>query len=413
MAFSVVEDNGEYRSQCGYCGGADSAAARGFAALQLTVADYQGLLDRGWRRSGRWLYKPCMFQTCCPQYTIRLDVRKFAASKEQKKCHRKMDRYLRPGPKDGKGGNEAGAKEGAKAGAKAAGAGRRKDKAKEQGEGAEDAAEGMEVPERTLTMGLVRAKYSQESFELYKLYQTEVHKEKEEDISQGSFKRFLVDSPLEHVAPEENGSAPDSGYGSFHLQFRIDGKLVAVSVVDILPRCLSSVYAFWDPAYSFLSLGKFTALKEIEWVQTHQKPGAGFDYYYMGFYIHSCPKMSYKAKYKPSDLLCPEAYTWFPYDQIKGHLVDQKCVSLSAAAGGGAAGGGEARRIMDRDLMGAKVLIGGMIFTPQALVDHGAADEKAIKDLLEHLRGSFEACGLDLVSKLVFSISKGGGGGGS
>lgn len=37
--------------------------------------------------------------------------------------------------------------------------------------------------------------------------------------------------------------------------------------------------------------------------------------YYMGFYIHSCPKMRYKAHMKPSFLLCPEAYTW--------HLLDE------------------------------------------------------------------------------------------
>ena len=29
-------------------------------------------------------------------------------------------------------------------------------------------------------------------------------------------------------------------------------------------------------------------------------------YYYMGFYIHTCHKMKYKAGYEPSDLLCPD-----------------------------------------------------------------------------------------------------------
>jgi arginine-tRNA-protein transferase len=29
-------------------------------------------------------------------------------------------------------------------------------------------------------------------------------------------------------------------YGSFHQHYRIDGKLVAVGVVDILPHCLVS-----------------------------------------------------------------------------------------------------------------------------------------------------------------------------
>lgn len=35
----------------------------------------------------------------------------------------------------------------------------------------------------------------------------------------------------------------------------------------------------------------------------------------MGYYIHTCPKMRYKARISPSYLLCPEAYTWHPISQ--------------------------------------------------------------------------------------------------
>ena len=38
-------------------------------------------------------------------------------------------------------------------------------------------------------------------------------------------------------------------------------KLIAVGVLDILPRCVSSVYFFYDPDYSFLSLGVYSALR--------------------------------------------------------------------------------------------------------------------------------------------------------
>lgn len=47
---------------------------------------------------------------------------------------------------------------------------------------------------------------------------------------------------------------------------------MAVGVVDILPRCLSSVYLFWDPAFAHLAPGKLSALKEIEWVQQVRGP---------------------------------------------------------------------------------------------------------------------------------------------
>lgn len=36
--------------------------------------------------------------------------------------------------------------------------------------------------------------------------------------------------------------------------------------------------------------------------------------YYMGFYIHTCPKMSYKGSFSPSFLLCPEHLSWVPLE---------------------------------------------------------------------------------------------------
>ena len=57
----------------------------------------------------------------------------------------------------------------------------------------------------------------------------------------------------------ENG-IPD-GYGSFHQHYLLDGKIIAVGVVDILPNCISSVYLYYDPDYSFLGLGVYTALR--------------------------------------------------------------------------------------------------------------------------------------------------------
>jgi hypothetical protein len=32
-------------------------------------------------------------------------------------------------------------------------------------------------------------------------------------------------------------------------------------------RCLSSKYFFWDPEYAWLSLGRYGALREINWMQ--------------------------------------------------------------------------------------------------------------------------------------------------
>ena len=107
-----------------------------------------------------------------------------------------------------------------------------------------------------------------------------------------------------------------SAYGSFHQHYRLDGKLIAVGVIDLLPRCLSSVYLFYDPDYSFLSLGVLSALYEISYTtEILCKACPRIAYYYMGYFIDTCEKMRYKASYRPSQLLDPFDYSWVWYDQ--------------------------------------------------------------------------------------------------
>ena len=69
------------------------------------------------------------------------------------------------------------------------------------------------------------------------------------------------------------------------------GRLVAVAVLDVLPRCLSSVYFFWDPALAPLALGKLSALRELAWVADAARARPALHWYYMGYYIHACPKV--------------------------------------------------------------------------------------------------------------------------
>lgn len=51
------------------------------------------------------------------------------------------------------------------------------------------------------------------------------------------------DRPCSSEAAAAEGSAP---YGSYHMQYWLGSQLAAVSVVDILPGCISSVYCFWS-----------------------------------------------------------------------------------------------------------------------------------------------------------------------
>lgn len=161
---------------------------------------------------------------------------------------------------------------------------------------------------KKLEIRLKRSSFDPEEYALYRQYQIKVHNDPPDRVTESSYRRFLVDTPLFFVPPSADGMVPPCGFGSFHQQYIIDGKLVAVGVVDILPRCLSSKYLFWDPDYAFLSLGKYSALQEIGWVKENQACCASLQYYYLGYYIHSCCKMRYKAAYNPSELLCPLRY---------------------------------------------------------------------------------------------------------
>ena len=143
----------------------------------------------------------------------------------------------------------------------------------------------------------------QQSYKVYMNYQTIIHKDSPEDCDVQTFASFLCDSPL--IYEEKEGIV----LGAFHQQYLVDDAIVAVGVIDILPNCLSSVYLYYDPLWwaegSNLSPGTYTALREVQFTQELKLP-----YYYMGYYVHSCPKMRYKGQFQPSDLLSPSLLSW-------------------------------------------------------------------------------------------------------
>ncbi|XP_005927186.1 arginyl-tRNA--protein transferase 1 isoform X2 [Haplochromis burtoni] len=419
-SYTIVEYfGGEDGYRCGYCKSQTGNFSRGMWSHTMTVQDYQDLIDRGWRRSGKYVYKPIMQKTCCPQYTIRCHALKFQPSKSHKKILKKMNRFiskgeLQKGQEDCAGEpmdsvcEEAGPQELRKvhlkcttltgiqkdatefpsttevqkeaadatptgsqtsqndpvsvlAGTTTSAAPKsgngadpsrppcrkakelrkerrlQKEQMRQNGDGVSSTVSPTQptpsqnnqsktleefisesLPENSahcLEVRLVRSnppspqfKASFDaSYQVYKLYQMGIHKDPPDKPTESQFKRFLCDSPLEaEYAPD----GPEVGYGSFHQQYWLDGRIVAVGVIDILPTCVSSVYLYYHPDFNSLSLGSYSALREIAFTKQLQKQSPKLSYYYLGFYIHSCPKMRYKGQYRPSDLLCPETYVW-------------------------------------------------------------------------------------------------------
>uniref|UniRef100_A0AAX7TBE8 Arginyl-tRNA--protein transferase 1 n=1 Tax=Astatotilapia calliptera TaxID=8154 RepID=A0AAX7TBE8_ASTCA len=316
---------GEDGYRCGYCKSQTGNFSRGMWSHTMTVQDYQDLIDRGWRRSGKYVYKPIMQKTCCPQYTIRCHALKFQPSKSHKKILKKMNRFISKGElqkgQEDCAGNGADPSRPPCRKAKELRKERRLQKEQMSQNNQSKTLEEFiseSLPENSahcLEVRLVPVNFEdpqfmasyQQSSALYAQYQMAIHGDDPSECSESEFKRFLCDSPLEaEYAPD----GPEVGYGSFHQQYWLDGRIVAVGVIDILPTCVSSVYLYYHPDFNSLSLGSYSALREIAFTKQLQKQSPKLSYYYLGFYIHSCPKMRYKGQYRPSDLLCPETYVW-------------------------------------------------------------------------------------------------------
>ncbi|XP_070115143.1 arginyl-tRNA--protein transferase 1 isoform X5 [Equus caballus] len=431
---SIVEYfEGEDFYRCGYCKNESGSRSNGMWAHSMTVQDYQDLIDRGWRRSGKYVYKPVMNQTCCPQYTIRCRPLQFQPSKSHKKVLKKMLKFLakgeisrgncedepmEPAMEDAVAGDfglinkldiqcdlktlSDDLKESLESEEKKKGKSSKKEESNElsrsqdieeklgsgepshsvkvhtapkPGKGADlskpPCRKAKEIRKERKRLKLMqqnpdgelgglqarrepsfcppKAKSNQpkslEDLIFESLPENASHKlevrlvpvsfedpEFKSSFSQSFSLYVKYQMAIHQDPPDECGkteaenppNGPDCGYGSFHQQYWLDGKIIAVGVIDILPYCVSSVYLYYDPDYSFLSLGVYSALREIAFTRQLHEKTSQLNYYYMGFYIHSCPKMKYKGQYRPSDLLCPETYVWVPIEQCLPSLENSK-----------------------------------------------------------------------------------------
>lgn len=166
--------------------------------------------------------------------------------------------------------------------------------------------------------------FTEEKYAVFENYQRIVHKEGPDSISKKGFKRFLCNSP---VRPEiwTDADGRQRKVGSFHQCYRLDGKLVAVGVLDLLPQAVSAVYFMYDDSVHKHAPGKLGALREIALALE-----GGYRYWYPGYYIHSCPKMRYKIDYSPQYVLDPETLKWDLLDSEALAIFDKKAyVSLS------------------------------------------------------------------------------------
>lgn len=96
----------------------------------------------------------------------------------------------------------------------------------------------------------------------------------------------------------------DGSSGTELVEYRDSrGVLAAAVLVDRLMDGYSLVYSFFDPDRSAASLGAFMILDQIRRAQAD-----GLPYLYLGYWVQGSPKMDYKARYKPLEILEPSGW---------------------------------------------------------------------------------------------------------
>jgi arginine-tRNA-protein transferase len=144
---------------------------------------------------------------------------------------------------------------------------------------------------QNLTINIVSVDYYEEHYALYAAYQLSRHNDQTkagtseaDEIEQ--YKNFLCQSNVESVL----------------VEFRDQGALKMVSVIDIVRDGISAVYTFYDTSdvdsAKKPSYGTYNVMWQAEWTKK-----LGLSYLYLGYWIKDSQKMAYKQNYKPLEKL--------------------------------------------------------------------------------------------------------------
>jgi arginine-tRNA-protein transferase len=192
----------------------------------ITTPIYSGLIQQGFRRSGKFAYRPhCEHcQACVP---VRVVADKFKTNRSQKRAVRQHQH---------------------------------------------------------LTTEILPVEFHEDHFALYQRYQLARHQKptteenhfEVDEVEQ--YKNFLCETNIDSVM----------------VEFRENGTLKMVSLIDLVHDGISAVYTFYETQDTKASYGTFNVCWQIAWAKSLNLP-----FVYLGYWIQDSQKMAYKNNFQP------------------------------------------------------------------------------------------------------------------
>jgi leucyl-tRNA---protein transferase len=238
-------------------------------ALLISTPVYSELVQRGFRRSGTYTYRPHC-DNCRACVPLRILAKQFTANRSQRRAwkqHAHLEATLHP---------------------------------------LQDNAE---------------------YYDLYQRYQRARHKDGGMDNEdRESYQNFLLQSHVDSLLvefrePFDRATSTSSGQAdgtTSHSTKPANGQVAGyqgrqgvlrmVSVIDLLGDGLSSVYTFYEPDLPRARLGIYNVLWQIELCRKLE-----LDFVYLGYWIKHSRKMAYKTQYQPAQGL--QDGTWRTLDK--------------------------------------------------------------------------------------------------
>ena len=143
---------------------------------------------------------------------------------------------------------------------------------------------------KDVTLTLHAADYCDEHFALYRRYQSARHRgDSMDDPDPEKYRQFLTRSDVD----------------TFIIEFRAGRRLIAASVTDHIANGLSAVYTFFEPNEVRRALGTYAILKQVDLARR-----IDYEWLYLGYWIETCDKMSYKSRFQPLEAFDNDSGHW-------------------------------------------------------------------------------------------------------